>query len=54
MILGTHKISDTVIEKMSEVLEVSQDDIKAWVLADKYSPDILSMAWKVCGTTELI
>ncbi len=48
MILGMHKISGTVVERLSEVLEVSQDDISAWVLADKYSLDELSMAWDVC------
>ncbi len=48
MIIGKYKISGTVIERLSEVLEISQEDIKAWVLADKYSLEVLCMAWDVC------
>ncbi len=48
MIIGKCTISDTVIKRLSEVLEVSQEDIKAWVLADKYSLEVLCMAWDVC------
>ncbi len=50
MILGAYKMSDTVIERLSEFLEISKDDIKAWVLADKYSLEVLYMAWDVCNT----
>ncbi len=48
MILGRYKMSGTVIERLSKVLEISQEEIKAWILADKYTLDLLSMAWDVC------
>ncbi len=54
MIIGKYKISDTVIERLSEVLEVSQENIKAWVLADKYSLELLCMAWDVCTSEKNI
>ncbi len=48
MILGAYKMSGRVIEGISDVLEVSQDDIRSWILADKYSLDLLCMAWNAC------
>ncbi len=52
MIIGKHKISCNVIERLSEVLEISQDEINSWVLADKYSLEFLCMAWEVCTSEE--
>ncbi len=52
MIRGTHKISGTVIEGLSRVLEIPQEDINSWILADKYSLDILCKAWEVCSSED--
>ncbi len=52
MIRGTHKISGTVIEGLSGVLEIPQEDINSWVLADKYSLEVLLMAWDVCKSED--
>lgn len=44
MILGKIPISETVILKISPILEISQNDILGWILADKYSLNILEQA----------
>lgn len=35
---------DHVIEKMAPILEVSADEIKGWIVADKYTKEILELA----------
>jgi len=45
MIIGKEPISPLVISKIAPVLDVSQDDIKSWILADKYSLTTLENAF---------
>jgi transcriptional regulator with XRE-family HTH domain len=47
VITGKEPLSKNVMEKLSIGLEVSKDDLQAWVLADKYSFEILELALKV-------
>jgi len=37
---------DHVIEKIAPILEVSADEIRGWIVADKYSKEILELAVK--------
>ncbi len=37
MIVGKIGMSKSVLKRISEVLEISQDEILSWILADKYS-----------------
>ena len=43
---GERPFSDGVIEKIAPVLEVSVDEIRGWVIADKYSKEVLGLAVK--------
>ncbi|OGI22968.1 MAG: hypothetical protein A2255_10395 [Candidatus Melainabacteria bacterium RIFOXYA2_FULL_32_9] len=45
MIIGKEPMSPLVISKIAPVLDVSQDDIKSWILADKYSLSTLENAF---------
>ncbi|MFA6989275.1 MAG: helix-turn-helix domain-containing protein [Candidatus Gastranaerophilaceae bacterium] len=44
IIKGQQSVSDSVIEKLSQNLEVSTDEIKGWILADKCSKEVLKLA----------
>ena len=44
MIIGKISMSKTVISGMSEALEISEDVIRGWILADKYSVEELDYA----------
>jgi len=44
MMKGRDAFSDLVIEKMALVLEVSVDEIKGWIIADKYSKETIGLA----------
>jgi len=46
MINGEDKFPDYVIEKIAPILEVSVDEIQGWIVADKYSKEILELAVK--------
>jgi len=41
---GERPFPDDVIEKMAPVLEVSVDEIKGWIIADKYSKEVIELA----------
>ncbi|OGI17993.1 MAG: hypothetical protein A2287_00825 [Candidatus Melainabacteria bacterium RIFOXYA12_FULL_32_12] len=45
MILGRRSISKPVLEKLSVVLGVSQDEIMSWIIADKYTLKTLKSAF---------
>jgi len=45
MITGKINMSTPVIAKISEVLGILQNNILSWILADRYSLQILEMAW---------
>jgi plasmid maintenance system antidote protein VapI len=47
MIIGKISISKTVLTKISKFLEIPEEDLQAWVLADKYSLKILELAIKI-------
>lgn len=47
MIIGKKSISRTVLTRISEFLEIQEEDLQAWILADKYSPEILKLTLKV-------
>ncbi len=47
MIKGVEPISPLVISKIAPVLEVTEDEITSWLVADKYSIDMLRVAVEV-------
>ncbi|MDD3012726.1 MAG: helix-turn-helix transcriptional regulator [Candidatus Gastranaerophilales bacterium] len=44
MIRGEQSFSDTVKERILPILEVSIEEFEGWILADKYSKEIIKMA----------
>jgi len=46
MIIGHEPISPSVMERMCRVLEISEDEVRGWVVADKYSIESLEVALK--------
>ena len=44
MITGKESLSKTVLTKLSNVLDISEDEIISWILADKYSLKALETA----------
>jgi transcriptional regulator with XRE-family HTH domain len=46
VIIGKEPLSKNVMEKLSIGLEIPEDNLQAWVLADKYSLKILELALK--------
>jgi len=44
MIIGKEPISPNVISKIAPVLDVSEDEINSWIVADKYSVEALRVA----------
>jgi plasmid maintenance system antidote protein VapI len=46
MITGKKSISKTVLARISEFLEIPEENLQAWILADKYSLEILKLALK--------
>lgn len=47
MLKGKRNLSSNLLEKIAPILEVSPEEITGWILADKYSKNILKMAVKV-------
>jgi len=47
MIKGQKHFPDHIIEKIAPILDVSVNEIKIWILADKYSKEVLELAVKV-------
>jgi len=47
MIVGKMPISNTVLTRISEFFEIPKEDLQAWVLADRYSLEILEWALKI-------
>jgi len=46
MIIGHEPISQSVMERMCKTLEVSEDEVRGWIVADKYSFEALEVALK--------
>jgi len=46
MIIGKEPMSKSVINKISVALEIQENEIKGWILADKYSLKVLEVALK--------
>lgn len=46
MYYGRKKFPDKLIEKIAPILEVSKDEVQGWIMADKYSKEILELAIK--------
>jgi transcriptional regulator with XRE-family HTH domain len=44
MIIGDAPMSKSVIERVSNVLEIPQNEIQSWIIADKYSLKVLELA----------
>jgi plasmid maintenance system antidote protein VapI len=44
MIKGKRPFTEKVIEKLLPILEVSREEFEIWILADKYSKEILKLA----------
>jgi transcriptional regulator with XRE-family HTH domain len=44
MIIGKINMSKSVMERVSKMLEIPQDEILSWIVADKYSLDVLERA----------
>jgi transcriptional regulator with XRE-family HTH domain len=44
MIIGKIGMSKSVLERVSESLDISQDEILSWIVADRYSLQILEQA----------
>ena len=44
MITGKIKLSNTVIERIAPILEVSENEILSWAVADKYSIEVIELA----------
>jgi transcriptional regulator with XRE-family HTH domain len=49
MIKGDEPISPLVISKIAPVLEVSEEEIISWTVADKWSVEALQLALKSCN-----
>jgi plasmid maintenance system antidote protein VapI len=47
IIMCRRAFPDHIIEKLSPILGVSVDEIKGWILADKYSQEVLKLAIEV-------
>jgi transcriptional regulator with XRE-family HTH domain len=47
MITGKKSISKTVLTGISGFLEIPEEDLQAWILADKYSLKVLELALKI-------
>lgn len=47
MIQGRQSFSNKVIEKLLPILEISKEEFEGWILADKYSKDVLKYAIQV-------
>jgi transcriptional regulator with XRE-family HTH domain len=45
MIIGQINMSDSVRERIAAVFEISQDEILSWIVADRYSLQILEPAY---------
>lgn len=45
MIIGKINMSKPVIEKISTALEIPQDEIQSWIVADKYKLELLEKAY---------
>lgn len=45
MITGQINMSKSVLERISTVFEISQNEILSWIVADKYSLKLLEAAW---------
>ena len=43
-VTGVETMSDNLIKKLAPVIEVSEQQIKSWILADKYSLETLELA----------
>ena len=46
MIIGKESLSRNIIPKIAQALEISEDEIRSWIVADKYSLEVLGMAMK--------
>ena len=44
MVKGRSKFSDKFMKKILPILEVSKEEFQSWVLADKYSKELLELA----------
>jgi transcriptional regulator with XRE-family HTH domain len=44
MIIGQINMSKSVLERVSKTLEIPQNEIQSWIIADKYSMSILERA----------
>lgn len=47
MIAGKKAVSKTVVTKLSNFFQIAEEDIEAWILADKYSLKVLELALKI-------
>jgi plasmid maintenance system antidote protein VapI len=45
IIIGKRGMSKSVLEKLSQAFEISQNEIQSWIVADNYSLDVLEQAW---------
>lgn len=45
MIKGQNKFPDELISKIAPVLDVAEDDLKSWILADKYPKSVIENAY---------
>lgn len=46
MIIGKKPVSKSVTEKISKALELTEEEIRAWILADKYDLSLLESAYQ--------
>ena len=44
MIMGKRHFKDSVIKKILPILEISREEFESWILADKYSKEVLELA----------
>ena len=47
MIIGKISMSKSVVEKLSQTLEIPQNEILSWIVADKYSLELLENTYKL-------
>ena len=45
IITGKRGMPESVLEKIAEALDISQEEILSWILTDKYSLEILELAY---------
>ncbi len=53
MILGKQSFSETVVKKLLPILEISREEFDSWIIADKYTKEVINLAIKAKQETKV-